>query len=461
MAKLTVMVTKKLQDELQELVSHMKADYAEIRAEATVQTRIFFRGPEVELIAQPVSSGFFVRVLINGSWGIATCTDRANLQEKIIQAVEFAKLQGKGTVAISSPSTHTDTVKHPRKRDFLDIDLKTKFSLIKHYNQLLLAGKGIQTTQTTYVDTILQKYFVNSAGARIYQERPYVRLSYQAFAKQGDVVEISRGSTGHVGGYEVIEGLDQEMTQVAKQAITIAKSPKVTSGHYTVILDPYMAGTFAHEAFGHLSEADHQYENPKLAKQMELGLKLGSPSANIVDDPDVTGGWGNYIYDDEGVKAKKVYLLSKGVITGRLHSLETAHKLGEPINGRARADGFTSKPIVRMSNTYFKPGTKTLKDMITSTEKGLLVHNWLGGMTALENFTFTAIYAQLIEKGQLKGKVRGVKLMGNVFETLKSIDGVSQDFDIDEGTCGKEGQHMPVGSGGGYVQIHNVVVGGQ
>ncbi len=275
------------------------------------------------------------------------------------------------------------------------------------------------------------------------------------------MVEINRGSVGHVGGYEVIENLDSEMVKAARLTVEIAKSPKVESGVYTVILDPYMAGTFAHEAFGHLSEADHQYENPKMAKEMRIGRLLGGEKVTIVEDPDVKKGWGNYVYDDEGIKAAKVFLLNKGVISGRLHSLETAAKLKETPNGRARADGFTSKPIVRMSNTYFQPGKDTLKDLISTTKKGLLVHNWLGGMTALENFTFTAIYAEEIENGRIKNKVRGVKLMGNVFDTLKNIDGVSLDFDVDEGTCGKEGQHMPVGSGGAYVRINNVVVGGK
>ena len=455
------MLTKKLQNQLEEMVKDIRADYAEIRAEHVVQTRIVLKGNDVDLISEPVSSGFFVRVLLNGSWGIATCTDHENLKDKIIEAVEFARLQGKGSVEIATPSTHQGLIVHPRKKDFVRVTLKEKVELFKHYNDSMLAIDGIQTTQTVYVDSLLQKYLVNSKGARIYQERPYVRLSYQAFARIGDVVEINRGSTGHVGGFEVVENLDQEMKQVAHLAVEIAKSPKVASDTYTVILDPYMAGTFAHEAFGHLSEADHQYENPKMAKEMRIGRTLGSNKVTIVEDPHVNGGWGNYIYDDEGIKAVKILLLNKGVISARLHSLETAAKLKETPNGRARADGFTSKPIVRMSNTYFQPGKDTLKDLIATTKKGLLVHNWLGGMTALENFTFTAIYADLIENGRIKNKVRGVKLMGNVFGTLKNIDGVSQDFDVDEGTCGKEGQHMPVGSGGAYIRINNVVVGGK
>ena len=113
-----------------------------------------------------------------------------------------------------------------------------------------------------------------------------------------------------------------------------------------------------------------------------------------------------------------------------------------------------------MSNTFFERGKSDLDDMIQSTKKGILVINWLAGMTALESFTFTAMYGIMIENGKLTHKVRGVKLLGNIFETLKNIKGVSNDFAHDLGTCGKMGQYMPVGSGGAYVLMENVTVGG-
>jgi len=144
-----------------------------------------------------------------------------------------------------------------------------------------------------------------------------------------------------------------------------------------------------------------------------------------------------------------------------LHSLETAAVLNELPNGRARADGFSKRPIPRMSNTFFVAGKYTRQELIKSIDKGILVVSWIAGMTAMEQFTFTGLYGVMIEKGKMAGKVRGVKLSGNVFETLKNIDGVSNDFQLDAGTCGKMGQNMSVGSGGAYVRIHKVSVGGE
>lgn len=452
----------KLQDLLQETVLKINADYAEIRAEQNVMTRIVYRGENPELIAEPSSLGFFVRVLVNGSWGISTFSDFTQLKKKVEEAIISAKLQGKGSVVLANTPQHVATVNYTQIKDFRSIELKQKVNLVKKYNDILLKGSNnIQSTSSIYADQLLTKFFVNSRGSRILQTRPYCRLSYAAIAREGDTIEQDRGSEAHLGGFEIVEGLEEKMESVSKGASLVAKAPKVKSGVYSVILDPLMAGTFAHEAFGHFSEADHQYENPDLLKQMAIGNKLGSDEVNITDDPSMNGGWGNFVYDDEGVLAKPQPLLTRGVITGRLHSLETAGALNEMPNGRARADGFSKRPIPRMSNTFFVPGKYTKEELIKSIDKGVLVVSWIAGMTAMEQFTFTGLYGIMIEKGKLTEKVRGVKLSGNVFETLKNIDGVSNDFEHDAGTCGKAGQHMSVGSGGSHIRIHNVSVGGE
>lgn len=457
-----VLSDSKIQDQLVSAVSKIQADYAEIRAESSQSTRVSFKGKNPELIAQPDSVGFFIRVLINGSWGIATFSDINLLKQKLAQAIEFAKLQGQGDIFLGEPSSNKATILGSLKTDFRTVPLSKKVALVKHYSGLLWsAGKTIQTTNISYSDNYLTKLFVNSHGARVFQERPYIKLGYRAMAKVGDVIEMFRGSTGQIGGYEVVERLDQNIKKVSSEAVIQAKAPKVKSGKYTVILDPFMAGTFAHEAFGHLSEADHQYESPKLLEQMAVGKKLGTDKVTIVDDPSFPNGWGNYVYDDEGMLARKVSLLTSGVITGRLHSLETSAKLKEFPNGHARADGYLSKPIIRMSNTYFESGKDKFKELVSSTKHGILVVDWLAGMTAMENFTFTGMYGVMIENGKLTGRVRGVKLAGNVFETLNNIDGVSDDFGLDDGMCGKNGQSMPVGSGGAYVRVQNTVVGGE
>ncbi len=453
-------IDKKLQQLLNEKVLIIKADYAEIRAELIASTSVVFRGPDPELISQPETLGFFVRVLVNGSWGVATFTDIEQLDQKIDQALTFAKLSN-GNVTLANTPVITDEVIPKFPDDFREVPLSQKVDLVKSYNQIILETPGIETTTIVYNDLYIVKYFVNSKGSQIYQARPYIRLSVEAVAKNKGEIESSRETVGAQGGYGVVLDHESLMKKVAGNAIDLARAPKVKAGIYTVILDPAIAGTFAHEAFGHFSEADHQYENPDLLRQMEIGKKLGTDVVSISDDPNLESGWGNFLYDDEGVKAERVELLKNGVIAGRLHSLETAGALKEAVNGRARADGSSSPPLVRMSNTFFEKGTSDLEEMIKSTNKGILAVDWLAGMTALESFTFTAAYGVMIENGKLTNKVKGVKLMGNIFETLKNIESVSSDFVLDQGFCGKGGQRMPVGSGGAYVKIKDMTIGGE
>jgi TldD protein len=148
---------------------------------------------------------------------------------------------------------------------------------------------------------------------------------------------------------------------MAARASRLLKAPQAKGGEYTVVLDPILAGVFVHEAFGHLSESDHVYENKELRDVMVLGKRFGSPQLNIVDGARVKNLRGSYKYDDEGVPATKTYLIKKGILSGRLHSRETAAKMGEPLSGNARAINYRFPPIVRMTNTYIDRANPVLR----------------------------------------------------------------------------------------------------
>jgi len=145
-----------------------------------------------------------------------------------------------------------------------------------------------------------------------------------------------------------------------------------------VVLDPVIAGVFVHEAFGHLSESDFVYENDRLKDVMVLGRRFGGEHLNIVDGAAVPGLRGSYKYDDEGVPATRSYLIKEGVLVGRLHSRETAAKMGEKPTGNARALDYRHPPIVRMTNTFIEPQGVSIEDMIADIKEGVYVKNWYG-----------------------------------------------------------------------------------
>ncbi|GAI52158.1 unnamed protein product, partial [marine sediment metagenome] len=190
-------------------------------------------------------------------------------------------------------------------------------------------------------------------------------------ARENNEVQQAGLSLGSKGDFSVIEGLHHQVRELARRAAALLSAPQVKGGEYTVILDPILAGVFVHEAFGHLSESDFVYQNEQLRNIMALGRRFGARHLNIVDDATIPDLRGSYKYDDEGMPASKTYLIREGILEGRLHSRETAAKMGEPPTGNARAISYFFPPIVRMTNTFIEPGNSSFEDMLGDIKEGV------------------------------------------------------------------------------------------
>ena len=264
--------------------------------------------------------------------------------------------------------------------------------------------------------------------------------------------------------YDVVLGREADVLDVANRAQALLKAPKPEGGKQTVILNPLMAGVFIHEAFGHLSEADFLYENPQMREMMTLGKEVGPKNLNVVDDGAMAGMIGSVACDDEGTPGSETYLIRDGMLSGHLHSRETAAKMGEKPTGNCRAISREHAPIVRMTNTYIGNGDQSVDTLFSGVEKGVYACNAFGGQTQLEMFTFSAAYGYRIENGEKGELLRDVVLTGNVFQTLAGIDGIANDLSMHQGGggCGKGGQSpLPTTEGSPHIRIRNVVVGGK
>jgi len=294
------------------------------------------------------------------------------------------------------------------------------------------------------------------------QEKIRAGVRFVAVAKDGTNIQRAHKSFGDTRGYDTVMNLEEEVMNVVKITRDLIKAPKVDSGVYQVILDPQLSGVFAHEAFGHLSEADFVYENPKAREMMKLRRRFGSEILNIVDDGSLVGENGFTAYDDEGVRGEKSYLIKDGILVGRLHSRETAASMGEKPTGNARAINTSFRPIVRMTTTYIENGETSFDEMLAGIKSGIYACGILGGNTDLERFTFSSAYAYKIENGKITTPLRDVILSGNVFETMHNITMIGNDLTLFGGLggCGKGGQMpLPVSDGSPHIRIKNVLVG--
>jgi len=439
------------------------ADYIEIHFEESQATSIVYRGERLEEISRTRSSGGNIRALVRGSWGFASFNRLDGLRDKVTLAVEEARLASREPFKLFPTEPVVGTVMSQLKKDATAIPLATKKELLDGYNDIMLSSPKIQSTRINYRDVGRQRIFANSEGSYIEQAKTDLALRLTAVACEGNEVQQAGLSLGSNGDFAAVEGLHEQAREIARRATALLSAPQVKGGEYTVILDPVLAGVFAHEAFGHLSESDFVYQNDNLRQIMVLGKKFGDKHLNIVDDPTIPNLRGSYKYDDEGTQARKTYLIREGVLEGRLHSRETAARMGEIATGNARAINYLFPPIVRMSNTFIEPGSTSFKEMLGDTEEGVYVKDWYGGTTSLEMFTFSAGEAYMIRQGRLAELLRPVVLTGNVFTTLQNIDAIGNDLEMNQGGgCGKGGQYpLPVSNGSPHIRIRHCVVGGR
>ena len=457
-------MTWQVADRISSLVNKYKShvDFFAIRLERSHGADIFLRSGKIETLSTGISIGGQVRACHRGGWGFASFNDLNNLETKLQEAIASAKWVGNEETVLAEVQPVQAKVSLIQENPH-QIELVTKKDLCSHYTEMLRSvGDRLVSTSVRYGDSTQQVIFANSEGTMIEQEWADWELRCSAIAKNGDNVQTGRETFGSRRGYRDLLDLDQQVLGAAERAVKALDLPTVQGNTYTVVIDPILAGLFVHEAFGHLSEADMLYENPDMLETMSIGRKFGADDLQIFDGAANPNHRGSYLYDDEGVPATNTQLIKDGVLVGRLHSRETAGKLGEKVTGNARCLDYHYPPIVRMTNTWIGRGQTPVADLFDDIPIGVYAKNWQGGMTNGEMFTFTAGEAWMIRNGEIAEPVKDVTLSGNAFETLADIEAIGNDFLWDEsGGCGKGGQSgLAVGCGSPSLRIKNAIVGG-
>ena len=457
-------MTWQVADRISSLVNKYKShvDFFAIRLERSHGADIFLRSGKIETLSTGISIGGQVRACHRGGWGFASFNDLNNLETKLQEAIASAKWVGNEETVLAEVQPVQAKVSLIQENPH-QIELVTKKDLCSHYTEMLRSvGDRLVSTSVRYGDSTQQVIFANSEGTMIEQEWADWELRCSAIAKNGDNVQTGRETFGSRRGYRDLLDLDQQVFGAAERAVKALDLPTVQGNTYTVVIDPILAGLFVHEAFGHLSEADMLYENPDMLETMSIGRKFGADDLQIFDGAANPNHRGSYLYDDEGVPATNTQLIKDGVLVGRLHSRETAGKLGEKVTGNARCLDYHYPPIVRMTNTWIGRGQTPVADLFDDIPIGVYAKNWQGGMTNGEMFTFTAGEAWMIRNGEIAEPVKDVTLSGNAFETLADIEAIGNDFLWDEsGGCGKGGQSgLAVGCGSPSLRIKNAIVGG-
>jgi TldD protein len=295
--------------------------------------------------------------------------------------------------------------------------------------------------------------------------RPLVRLSVQVIAEQNGRRETGSAGGGGRGDYSHFTEarLDEYARHAVSQALTNLEARPAPAGTMTVVLGPGWPGVLLHEAIGHGLEGDFNRKGSS-AFAGRMGQRVAAPGVTVVDDGTLPGRRGSLTVDDEGNPTQRTVLIEDGVLRGYMQDSLNARLMKMPLTGNARRESFAHVTLPRMTNTYMLAGSHDPKEIIASVKKGLYATNFGGGQVDITNgkFVFSAAEAYLIEDGKVTHPVKGATLIGNGPDALTRVSMIGNDLALDPGigTCGKEGQSVPVGVGQPTLKIDGLTVGG-
>ena len=444
------------------MVKFKEGFYADIRIEDRSSTVIAYQAGVLEEMKNRVEKRAFLRVYDGKLWYYASVTDVEHLQKTLddLYAAATANPEILNDPIVRRFEVNRDRVMKFEGCSVRDIPLKEKQALLVGYLPLLTENECIKMSRAKYLDRNSVFTFVSSLGADISYDYQTCGLAVSIDMAEG---EKQFSGTWHRGGtrFDEAKGHEDEIrASIEEQVSFMRDSVPVEPGKYPVVLSPEAAGVFAHESFGHKSEADLMISDETMKEEWQIGKTVGSPILSIVDSGEVPGS-GCIPYDDEGTKARNNYLIKNGKLAGRLHSAMTASVLDEGLTGNARAVDCGFEPIVRMTSTYIEGGELDFDELIAPIKKGYFVKTVKHG-SGMSTFTIAPSVVYEIENGKLGRPVQISVITGNVFETLGLIDGLTKDVEqlsFVTGGCGKMEQYpLPVGFGGPFVRVSEMNV---
>jgi TldD protein len=446
-----------------------RADHADLYFEARTVEAVSLEEGLVKKTARSISQGVGVRVLAGERTGYAHSDDIT------LDTLQIAARTARA-IAYESGETRIVPVAGVRQaeRDLYALEVPpTLIPLAEKIALLQRIDEEARRYDPRIVNVLAslaveQKHILilTSAGLMVADTQPLLRLQVTCIAAQGTTRQ--QGTYGGGGRVEFSFLFDQDRwrtftREAARQALLGLEAAPAPAGTMTVVLGPGWPGILLHEAIGHGLEGD--FNRKKVSAFSDLmGKKVASELCTVVDDGTLPNRRGSLNCDDEGTPTSRTVLIEKGILKGYLQDRLNATLMKMPLTGNGRRESFAHMPMPRMTNTFMLSGEATPEEIIRSVPRGLYAVSFGGGQVDITSgkFVFSASEAYLIENGKVTRPVKGATLIGNGPDVLTRISMVGNDLKLDEGigTCGKEGQSVPVGVGLPTVRIDGLTVGG-
>ncbi|MEI7887606.1 MAG: TldD/PmbA family protein [Actinomycetes bacterium] len=429
------------------------ADFAEIFAEEKRSSSALLDDGRIEELTSGRDRGAGIRVVVGESTGFAHTSDLS--EAGLIAAAETAAAAARGT---GEGTTIVDLDRVNAQRPNLvrimpgDVPKAKKVELLLTANEMARAeGAAITQVSARYADSHRRILVANTDGILGTDDQVKTLFSISAVASGDTGMQTGRESIGRTVGFELFDTYEVgDLARTAAQrAITKLAARPAPSGEMTVVIGPGGGGVMFHEACGHGLEADLVGKGASVFAG-RLGEQVASSLVTLVDDGTMGGEWGCFAIDDEGRPAQRNVLIQDGILVDYMWDGLRARAEGRASSGNGRRQSYQHLPMVRMTNTYLLGGTSTPDQILSDTESGVYISHLGGGQvnTATGDFVFGMTEAYLIEGGRITEPLREGNLIGNGPGVLTAIDAVGNDFAMGgPGTCGKDGQGVPVGDG--------------
>jgi len=457
-------VDKKQLKEILDIALAKGGDLAEIFIEEKEITSIGCEAKKIERINSGIDAGAGIRVLSGESTAYAFTNMLT--EESLKEVAEVASRAAAGEkkkydldFTTPQPLVELEVELRPDR-----VKIEDKVAKVKACDEAARSvDDKIKQVSIVYGDVRQRVTIANSDGVYVEDERIRTRFICNAIASDGNNIQTGFTSLGGTQGFEIFKERDPvDMGyESAKRALSMLTAKPSPSGKMPVVMASEAGGTMVHEACGHGLEADLAQKGLSVYANKK-GEKVASDLVTVIDDATMPYKYGSFRYDDEGTVGQKSVLIKNGILEDYIFDKLTARKEGSKSSGNGRRQSYQERPIPRMTNTYIAKGKDDPEEIIKSTKKGLLVKKMGGGQVNTTNgdYVFDVAEGYLIENGEITVPVKGATLTGNGPETLQMVEMVGKDLGFAIGTCGKEGQGVPVSDAQPTMKIKELIVGG-
>ncbi|HEY5647866.1 MAG TPA: metalloprotease TldD [Nitrospiria bacterium] len=445
-----------------------KIDYADLYFEYCTSESVSLEEGIVKKAVKSTDQGVGVRAVAEEKTGYAY-SDEISVKnlEDAAKTARYISTDASETGPVSVSRTDASSNLYPVETPISEIPVEDKIELLNRIDAIARAcDPRIKKVMASFASEHKVVLVANSEGRVVGDIQPLSRLNVTCIAEENG--ERQTGSFGGGGRVEYSYFLEEDRfeayaKEAVRQAILNLSARDAPAGMMDVVLGPGWPGILLHEAIGHGLEGDFNRKGTSAFSNL-IGKQVASEHCTVVDDGTIPGRRGSLNIDDEGTPTQKTVLIEKGILKGYLQDKLNAKLSGMKPTGNGRRESFMHIPMPRMTNTFMLAGESSKEDIIRSVKKGLYAVSFGGGQVDITSgkFVFSASEAYRIENGKVCEPVKGATLIGNGPDVLKRVSMVGNDLELDAGvgTCGKDGQSVPVGVGLPTIRIDGITVGG-